>query len=256
MSTSPDKEGNAMPNHQRSLTSLEIIERRFNELTAQPTALSLDGRVIGFGLPDRPIPLDELRITLLKRQTSNQVKNAVWSEVVRRAQEQGDPWTTAALGLMMPGLKKVAGSIARNFRGDIADFDAEIVEGFLQALNSLDPNKPMLYSSLRFMAHRYGLEARGKEDRINGTRSTYDESTFVRYRARTTGHPDLVLAQAVKDDTLTEDEASLIGRVRLDGEGAASVAHERGVSFYQFRQQLSRAERRLTEALTRHSAAA
>jgi hypothetical protein len=105
VSTSPDKEGNAMPDHQRSLTSLEIIERRFNELTAQPTSLSLDGRVIGFGLPDRLIPLDELRITLLKRQTSNQVKNAVWSEVVRRAQEQGDPWTTAALGLMMPGLK-------------------------------------------------------------------------------------------------------------------------------------------------------
>ncbi|MEV6876802.1 hypothetical protein [Amycolatopsis sp. NPDC051128] len=70
---------------------------------------------------------------------------------------------------MMPGLKKVAGSIARNFRGDIADFDAEIVEGFLQALNSLDPGKPMLYSSLRFMALRYGLEARGKEDRINET---------------------------------------------------------------------------------------
>lgn len=38
-----------MPDHQRSLTSLEIIERRFNELTAQPTGLSLDGRVIGFG---------------------------------------------------------------------------------------------------------------------------------------------------------------------------------------------------------------
>lgn len=45
-----------MPDHQRSLTSLEIIERRFNELTAQPTSLSLDGRVIGFGFPDRPIP--------------------------------------------------------------------------------------------------------------------------------------------------------------------------------------------------------
>jgi hypothetical protein len=38
-----------MPDHLRSLTSLEIIERRFNELTAQPTSLSLDGRVIGFG---------------------------------------------------------------------------------------------------------------------------------------------------------------------------------------------------------------
>lgn len=245
-----------MPDALRSLTSLEIIERRFNELTAQPTPLSLDGHVIGFGLPDRPIPFDELRITLLKRQTSNQLKNAVWSEVVRRAQEQGEPWITAALGLMMPGLKKVAGGIARNFRGDIADFDSEIVEGFLHALNSLDPNAPMLYSSLRFMAHHYGMEARSKEDRISGTRSTYDESTFVRRRARTTGHPDLVLAQAVKDDTLTEDEAGLIGRVRLDGEGTSSVAHDLGVSPYQFRQELTRAERRLAEALTRHSRAA
>jgi hypothetical protein len=43
---------------------------------------------------------------------------------------------------MMPGLKKIADSIARNFRGDISDFDSEIVEGFLHALNSVDPTSP------------------------------------------------------------------------------------------------------------------
>jgi hypothetical protein len=75
-----------MPDHRHPPTSLEIIERRFIELTAPPAALSLDGASIGFGLPDRAIPLDEGRILLLKRQTGNHVKNAIWREIVQRAQ--------------------------------------------------------------------------------------------------------------------------------------------------------------------------
>lgn len=234
-----------MRNDLRSPTSLQVIERQFNELTAQPAPLSLDGCRIGLGLPPRLIPLDELRITLLKRQTSSQLKDAVWRELAQRAQEKGDPWTTAAIGMMMPALKRIAGNVTRRFPGDIADFDSDIVEGFLQALNSADPDTPRLYSSLRFMAHRYGMEARTREDRISRQNATYDDKTLIGRLSKATGHPDLVLAQAVLDDELSNEEAGLIGRARLDGEGTTSLAQERGVSPYQFRQELARAERRL-----------
>ncbi|MGH3758607.1 hypothetical protein [Actinophytocola sp.] len=226
-------------------TSLQAIEQSFAKLTSPPAPLSLDGCCIGFGMPERAIPLDELRVMLLKRRTSWHAVDAVWTELVRRAQDEGEPWVTAAIGMMMPALKKVAGDVARDFRGDIADFDSNIVEGFLYALKTVDPRTPRVYSRLRSMAQRYGMDARLDADRDRAQSTEYDDSLSTRYRPSVEGHPDLVLARAVRDHGLTDDEAGLIVRACLEGEGTSSLAEERGVSPYQFRRQLARAEARL-----------
>ena len=231
-------------------TTLEAIERQFTELAAPPAPLTLDGCAIGYGLPQRPIPLDELRILLLKRQTPWPVKNAVWAELVSRAQHQREPWITAALGMMMPALKKIAGDAARGFRGDISDFDSEIVEGVLYALNTVDAAASSVYSSVLFMARRYGHEARINADRINGRTDDYDDAVSVGYRASVAGHPDLVLARAVRDRGLSNDDAGLIARAHLDGDGTSALAEMRGVSPYLVRRQLARAENRLVKFLS------
>lgn len=231
-------------------TTLRAVERRFAELTSPPMSLSLDGCGVGFGLPERAIPLDELRIMLLKRRTSWQAVDAVWTELVRRAQNDGEPWITVAIGMMMPALKKIAGDVARNFRGDIADFDSEIVEGFLYALNTVDPCTPRVYLRLRSMAQRYGMDARHEADRDRSHSTEFDESRAAKYRASVEGHPDLVLARAVRDNGLTDDETGLIVRARLEGEGTSTLAEECGMSPYQFRRLLARAEARLMDFLS------
>jgi hypothetical protein len=231
-------------------TTLEVVEKRFNELTAHPNPLTMDGQAIGQGLPERAIPLDELRIILLKRQTPWHVKDAVWVELVRRAQELAEPWITATVGMAMPALKRIAGDTARSFRGDIADFDSEIVEGFLSALHRADPSAPGLYRSLYFAARRYGLEARSDADRTAGHSTCYDEAAFARYRPRVAGHPDLVLAKAVRDRRLSDEEAGLIIRAHLDGTGTSELAVQHGISPYQFRQMLARADHRLLRFLS------
>jgi hypothetical protein len=231
-------------------TTLEAVEQRFVELSGPPTPVTLDGCCVGAELPQRPIPLDELRIIMLKRKTSWLIKGAVWSELVRRAQDQGEPWITAAMGMAMPMLKKIAGNAARGFHGDIADFDSEIVEGFLYALSTVDPLAPNLYTSLRFMAQRYATEARASEDRILGQSTEYDEAIAAKYRPRVLGHPDLVLARAVRDQGLSDQEAGLIARAHLDGEAQTSLAEACGVSPYLLRQQLARAQHRLVRFLS------
>lgn len=233
-------------------TTLEAVERRFVKLSGPPAPVTLDGCCVGVELPQRLIPLDELRIIMLKRKTSWHTKAAVWAELVRRAQDRGEPWVTAAMGMAMPMLKKIAGNAARGFHGDIADFDSEIVEGFLYALNTVDARAPNLYTSLRFMAQRYATEARISEDRILGQTTEYDEASAAVYRPSVVGHPDLVLACAVRDHGLSEDEAGLIARAHLDGEGQASLAEQCGISPYLLRQQLARAQDRLVRFLARN----
>ncbi len=229
----------------QSRSPLAAIEASFARLTAPPSPLALDGCAIGFGLPQKLIPLDDLRILLLKRSSGWQMKDAVWSELVRRAQEIGEPWKTAAAGMMMPGLKRIAGQVARGFHGDIDDFDADILEGFFVGLNMVDPDKPKVYSSLRWMPLRYGVEARNKEDRLHAQRELTEPGAFRRYQRNTTGHQDLVLARAVGNGALDREDAGLVGCVRIDGEDLTTVSERLGIPYHQARKRLAFAEWRL-----------
>lgn len=232
------------------LNTLEAVEREFNKLAAPPAPLMLDGRVIGCGLPPEMLKLDDVRLILLKRQTTPLAKDAVWAELVERAQEHGEPWTTAAVGMMLPALKKIAGDTARGFRGETVDFDSEIVEGFLSALRTADARASRIYSSLYFMARRYGQEARINADRIRGKTDEYTENTVGRLRTSATGHPDLVLARAVLEGKLSDDEAGLLGQVHLDGETQKVLVEKHGLSPYVVRHRLARAEERLVKLLS------
>ena len=90
------------------------------------------------GLPDRLVPVTELRVLLLHPATGPAARNAVWAELVRRARA-GDPaWTVALAGIAMPGLRRAVASLAPAYRGDPADLQSEVLAGFLAAMRALD----------------------------------------------------------------------------------------------------------------------
>lgn len=130
-----------------SPSHLDVIERRFLALTAGSRPLALDCAALGCGLPQRDMPLDEVRVLLLRRRTSWVSKDAVWQELVRRARAVPEPWTTVAAGMMMPGPKHIAGKLGSRFLGDRDDLDSEILEGFLQALDIADERAPRISRS-------------------------------------------------------------------------------------------------------------
>ncbi len=90
------------------------------------------------GLPDRLVPLDELRVLLLHPATSARARNRVWAELVRRARG-GDPaWVIGLTGIALPGLRRAVASLAAAYRGDPGDLQSEVLTGFLAAMRGLD----------------------------------------------------------------------------------------------------------------------
>ena len=176
----------------------------FRLLCAGPQPLALHASKVAAGLPDRPVPLDELRVLLLHPSTSARARNQVWAELVRRARA-GDPaWMVGLAGIAMPGLRRAAGSLAAAYRGDPADLQAEVLTGFLAAVRALDLDdleSVPLASRLCWAAWRAGQQhayadagwASRRRD-LAGWRDGPDLPW---------GHPDLVLAAAVRQGILT-----------------------------------------------------
>src|ERR1700730_479236 len=87
---------------------LAAASRAFDLLTCAPAPLAFDGRAFE-GLPERMMPLDDLRKILLARSTSVAVRDAVWRELVIRARRDGPAWVVAAVGMAIPGLRRTGG---------------------------------------------------------------------------------------------------------------------------------------------------
>jgi hypothetical protein len=226
-------------------STLDIVERRFVELTKPPIALSLDCSALGCGLPEGLMCLDELRILLLKHRTTWVTKDAVWQELVRRAHAEPEPWVMAAAGMLVPGLKRIAGRFSNRYPGDNRDLDSEILEGFLEALDLAEVGHPKIYSQLYTGAFRRGYEACCRERRLAAKRAELDERDADTYHARREGHPDLVLADAVRDKALTAEQAGLLSDVHLGGMDRKCAAAMLGVTPRRCCAQLAQAQRKL-----------
>jgi hypothetical protein len=229
-----------------SPSHLDVIERRFLAMTAGSHPLTLDCVALGCGLPPQEMPLDEVRVLLLKRRTSWVTKDAVWQELVRRAHTVPEPWTTVAAGMMMPGLKHIAGKLGNRFLGDRDDLDSEILEGFLQALDVADDGAPKIYAQLYWAAFRRGHEACNHERRQAMSRSELVDTADLR---PADGHPDLVLAGAMLSGVVTPQQADLVSDVLLDQDDRSTAASRRGMSRYQVTSQLNTASRHLADYL-------
>lgn len=194
------------------LLPLDTARECFLLLVSGPQPLSLDGRAF-HGLPHRPIPLDELRDRLLRRSCPRRTRDAVWAHLVRRARREGATWTLACAGMALPALAGVARQLSEGFPGDPFDVHAEVLSGFLGALATTDVGRPRVLARLKWAAYRQGFAAR--KEALNaptpvapGFRSAVPRPPW--------GHPDLVLARAVRESVLTRTEADLIGTTRLE----------------------------------------
>src|SRR5256885_1882571 len=131
--------------------SLDIARDTFTWLVTGPHPVSLNGRLFP-GLPDRRIPLDEVRDRLLARRCPQATRDAVWAHLVLRSRTEGATWTVAAVGVALPALTSAAATLSRRFAGDPADVHAEVLRGFLTALSTIDLRPPRIMLRLRWAA--------------------------------------------------------------------------------------------------------
>jgi len=232
---------------------LRLCDQVFAQLTCAPGPWTLDCTTVGglpgaqLGLPPGAVPLPALRDWMLAHRHNYPARDAVWRELVTRARALRGDWRIAAVGMAMPALIRFAGSLARDYRGDPADLDNEILTAFLEAVDHrVDPAAERLYSKLCWAGFRAGYAARYADagevflDDVDGA----GHAPYLPY-----AHVDLLLARAVTLRLIDTDEANLIIATRLEYHSVEQVAAATGADPAVLRMRRRRAEARVVDAI-------
>lgn len=220
---------------------LDVVRSAFAWLVAGPHPVSVDGRLFD-GFPDRRVRLDEVRDLLLRRTCPQDVRDAVWTHLVRLARTEGAMWTVACTGIALPALLNVASKLTTRFADDPSDIHSSVLTGFLAELATIDLSRPRIMVRLRWAAYRAGHAAlREALDTPAPSAGAFASAS----PPAPWGHPDFVLARAVEEGAISSSEADLIGLTRLEKVPLAAVAEQRGASYEATKKARQRAERRL-----------
>ncbi len=247
----PDIPQTASPDG-HGLSPLDSADAVFRALVTGPCPLALNPARLAPGFPDRDVPLDELKALLLHPATSATARNKVWAELVRRARASGPAWVIGLAGVAMPGLRRAVAALSASWRGDREDLESEVLAGFLAAMRGLDLDDldaVPLASRLCWAAWRAGRALAYADADWASRRRDLDESSDG--PAMPWGHPDFVLAAAVRRGVLTAAQAELIGRSRLERVSLARIAAELGVTRSALCHRRKIAEARLVRAIRR-----
>jgi hypothetical protein len=225
---------------------LRVAEDAFLVLCDGPRPLSVDGRALP-GLPDTVVALTQVRDLILDPATGYPIRQAVWEHVVERARRDGPEWVIGAVGLAMPGLKAMSARLRTGTDRDGQDVEAEMLTGFLTALRDLDVASGRIAARLCWAGYHAGERFRHQQPARAGLVLPLPASAPP---PAPWGHPDLVLDGLVTRGVLSEYEAELIGRTRLEGMRLEDLADGWGVPASTLAADRSRAERRVVGVLT------
>jgi hypothetical protein len=190
---------------------LDGIEYRFRLSGQGPQPLSVDGRQLGHGLPARLIALPELSSVLMHPSCGEAAKDAVWRLLVENARTGRKAWVVGAVGVALPGLRSRAYLLWLHSRGDV---QAALVTEFVTALSTLDLTADKVIKRLLSAAFSQArMRLRAAEPAGSGEANFAPGSVLP---PPPFGHPDFVLARAVRRGVLTGREADMIGAICLD----------------------------------------
>ncbi|MFG1924357.1 hypothetical protein [Cryptosporangium sp. NPDC048952] len=224
----------------------DIAETALRLLCEGPSPLAVSGRALGHGLPRRPIRLTELAAILMHPSASFPARDAVWRLLVTRSRTDGPAWVVGATGVALPGLRAVAGRLGRP--GD-PDVQAEVLAGFLAALRTLDLSTPKVCPRLCNSAQS-AARAALRSNHAGPAEASLTEAAGAAPGVVTVGgHPDFVLARAVRAGVLNVADADLIGAIRLEGIPVREYAARLGLTEWAVYKRRTAAEARLVAAL-------
>ncbi|MFC5828043.1 hypothetical protein [Nonomuraea insulae] len=235
---------------------LDVAEHAFTLLMRGPAPLSLDGAQLGHGLPARPIPLNELQAMLLHPTCSRTTRDHVWRHLISQARTHRAAWMIAAVALAIPMLRRLITALASKTvveRVDREDLEADVLTAYMEALCrvNLTWSHPLLrLSRLTHIAvvRAHAIDRPGPlADPDLSDRADSGQQPLT-YPA---GHPDVLLAEAIAQQIITELEAELIAATRLDGVSLSSYCRRRGLLYCAALKRRQRAETALYQALQR-----
>jgi hypothetical protein len=231
----------------RTLTDspFDTLERTFTILCAGPSPLALDGCSY-HGLPNRLLPLDELKSLLLHPSVSFDLRDAVVGELVDRAQHEGK-WMIGLAGVLLPGLRRAAWPLSHACLERAADVESEMLASFVAAVGRVAPGRSRLAAHLTWQAHS-GAKEQVRAEMAERARPANRPVSAA--PPRPWGHPDLVLAKAVDLEVLCAEDAELISATRIGDLPLERAAGSLGISYAAARKRRIRAETTLAVWIT------
>lgn len=221
----------------------DTLEQSFRLLTATPDPLALDGRLLGHGLPARPIPLDELRRLLLSPSVGFAARDAALTALVARAKTDGGAWMVGLAGLLLPGLRRRTRPLTAACPSKAWDLEAEVLAALMETVAGFPLGSERVAARLVWPAVRAGHRLLGRV-RVVGRREV-SWGLAVEPPPRLPDHPDFVLARAVTAGVVSAGNAELIAESRLDGVPLRDLAARMGVGYKALCKRRERAERAL-----------
>lgn len=238
-------------------TPLDVLRDAFALLCAEPCALAVPAEeVAAFIAPARDLTLREIKRLLMAEGTRADVKRALWGAVIRRAQRGEASWTLAAAGLAYPALAGKVLLACRRSPAEADEIQAEVLVEFLAALRTVDVEDPRISHDLAgylawraFMASRRFRRAEAAAAKRQCELPSEDSHAGALLPAQPEGHPDLVLARALRAGVIDQDEADWIARTCLGDQSAADVAAEYEMGLSTFYRRRTQAGRRIAAAI-------
>lgn len=249
-----------VPSPVHGLSPLEELDRSFLALS-QAGALTLPASLV-CDEPDQPsLTLDRVRAYLAHAGTGSELRARTWSEVVRRAQRFGDPWSLAAVAMTVPVLWRLLARQARPVGVERAEIEQEALAAVAAALPEVDANGQRpdreLFRAADRAVHRLLYAARRRAERehpdVSGSmvREACDDSAVLSDGCGEPVDEYSLLALAAQARVISRWEARVIARSRLEGESMQALADEWGVSRRGLYRHRAAAEEHLTAYLER-----
>lgn len=212
-------------------TPLQRIASQF-EFHADNPDLTVPGDAIK-GLPDRPVGLRELQDRLTGPSARGGHEDTwtdpVWTYLVDRARTQ-PLWVTLSAALALPGLRNAARRVTWIAPpwAERADIEASALAGFAAGIAQISILRAHV---CRRLCHQGYIGARAySRELVRYAKSLVSAEFASRPPEPQVGHVDLVLADAIREEVITADEADLIGTTRLDGQRLGDYATAHGLT--------------------------
>ena len=247
-----------------NLGPFDTLEQVFRLACTGPAPTSLDGSAVA-GLPDRTIPLDELRAILLHPSTPHATRDAALSLLLSRARAEGGAATVGLAGVLLFGLRRAVAGFCELLPAKAADVESETLAGFIEGIAKTEPSRRRLAARLIWLARNRAkalfekelAEAFVLQNRLGRPPETDQnlevDPGYARVERRPYspaptlpfGHPDLVLVKAVDEEVICEADAALIGDTRLGSLRLPEAAAALGIGHWAARKRRQRAEHAL-----------
>ncbi|WP_227999117.1 hypothetical protein [Nocardia australiensis] len=230
---------------------LAVVRSGFEKIAAQ--ALPTDPRPLPTfetGLAGPVRTWGQLRERLWDPATPMAEVDAIWVWLLQRVRAKDEGAMLVCAGLAAPMLSRTASEYVTSSHTARHDTESEILTAFLGHLSRVGLEEPGVWHRLRWGAYRAVLKS-ATQQRTGVTvvadldRDLAPLGERVQMIGAGSGHPEMVLAQAVVAEVISADAAELIAASRWEGRSLTSLATESGVSSWKLFKQRHRAEHAL-----------